>query len=158
MKELVRSKHAVGEANLHLQFTPAYRQKIFAQAKISKLVRAYILAKAEQMKICISAIEFGPDHIHIFVANCRTFGPAQMANALKGFSARMMRKHHSDLFQFQLWGKHFWSAGYFYRSVGAITADAMQYYISHSQAKHWKAVDYDQYLQTQQKTLSSFTS
>lgn len=156
MIELIRSNHAVGEANLHLQFTPAYRRQVFANAKTRKLVRAYILAKAEDMNVCISAIDFGPDHLHIFVANCRIYSPAKLSGMLKGFSSRMMRKHHLDLFKHLLWGKHFWSAGYFYRSVGAVTTKAMRYYISHSQAKHWQVIDYDQYANTQQRNLAQF--
>ena len=33
--------------------------------------------------------------------------------------------------------------GYFYRSVGSTTAEAVQYYLEHSQRKHWTQYDYE---------------
>jgi hypothetical protein len=42
-----------------------------------------------------------------------------------------------------LWGDSFWSDGYFYRSVGSTTAEAVQYYVEHSQRRHWMRYDYE---------------
>ena len=44
-----------------------------------------------------------------------------------------------------LWGDKFWSEGYFCRSIGSTTTDAVEYYIKYSQDKHWKNVDYEVY-------------
>jgi putative transposase len=95
------------------------------------------LEKARQLGINIKAIEFGTDHVHVFVINCKNHAPAKIVQQLKGFSSRMMRKHHWNLFRKFLWGKKFWAEGYFCRSIGATTTDAVQYYIEHSQKKHW---------------------
>jgi REP element-mobilizing transposase RayT len=46
-----------------------------------------------------------------------------------------------------LWGDKFWSSGYFCRSIGAVTTEAVEYYIKHSQEKHWKTADYEVYQQ-----------
>ena len=48
-----------------------------------------------------------------------------------------MRKHHYALFSHYLYGDKFWSAGYFYQTVGTITADSVKEYIEKGQAKHW---------------------
>ena len=41
----------------------------------------------------------------------------------------------------KLWGDSFWSDGYFYRSVGSTTAQAVQFYVQNSQRKHWMRYD-----------------
>ena len=57
----------------------------------------------------------------------------------------------------KLWGDSFWSDGYFYRSVGSTTAEAVQYYVQNSQRKHWMQYDdYDE-TKTQEKAQARLT-
>ena len=135
--ETKKYSHAVGEFNYHIQLTPAYRREIFSDEKVLKLTRAYLVAKIEKMKLNLVALEFGPDHVHIFVADCKNYAPYQILQFLKGFSSRMMRKNHFELFKMYLWGNKFWSEGYFCRSISETTSDAVQHYIEESQEKHW---------------------
>ena len=136
--QLVRSAHCVGEFNGHLVLTPAYRRAIFADQLVSELTAAYILQKSQQMGIRVAAMEFGPDHTHIFVENWRCYAPSELARQLKGYSSYMMRKGHHPLFEHELWGDKFWSGGYFFRTVGAVTSETVKHYIEESQSKHWK--------------------
>ena len=62
-----------------------------------------------------------------------------------------MRKNHWKFFKNQLWGKKFWSSGYFHRTVGAVTSETMEFYVKHSQEKHWSKVDYDVYKYQKQR-------
>jgi len=101
MKKMCYS-HAVGEFNYHLQLTPAYRRDVFIDEKVKKLTKAYLVAKIEELKLNLVAIEFGPDHVHIFVANCKNYAPCKIIQFLKGFSSRMMRKNHWNLFRCDL--------------------------------------------------------
>lgn len=138
MKTGIRSyKHAVGEFNFHIQITPAFRQDPFEDDKVLKLTKAYISAKMEELKIEIVAMEFGPDHLHIFVANCKNYAPCKVVQYIKGFSSFMLRKNHWELFKHKLWGDKFWSEGYFCRSIGSTTSEAVEFYIKESQQKHW---------------------
>jgi len=136
--ELIKSSHSVGEANYHIQITPAYRAPVFADPLIRVLTRDYILAGARMHGITVAAIGFGDDHCHLFTVGCKNHSAAQVAKLLKGFSSRMMRKHHRDLFTSDLWGDKFWTGGYFYRTVGAVNSATVQRYVEHSQRKHWK--------------------
>ncbi len=154
--ELVRTASSVGEINLHLQLTPAYRRDVFADEQVKELVKIYFLEKAKKLGVIVSALDFGPDHMHAFLTNWKHHSLEKLANEFKGFVSYMMRKHHRSLFRQKLWGKKFWSEGYFYRTVGAVTADAVKYYVEHSQKKHWKAVDYNYYKEKQQKLLTQF--
>ena len=154
--ELVRTSSSVGEMNLHLQLTPAYRRDIFLNEDVKELTKIYFLEKAKKMKLIISALDFGPEHLHVFVANWQKYSLIKLVGLLKGFTSYMMRKHHWDLFKDKLWGNKFWSGGYFYRTVGVVTADSVKYYIENSQKKHWKSVDYEYYQYKQQTLLNSF--
>ena len=142
MKNELRSTgHSVGEANLHLQFTPAYRRPIFARPLVRELTIAYIVQKARALRVHISAIECGPDHVHLFVTNWKRYSPVELARQLKGYSSYMMRKGHKALFYYWLYGKKFWTGGYFYRTVGAVNAETVKNYILEGQKKHWETSD-----------------
>lgn len=138
--ELIRSSHCVGEANYHLQFTPAYRRPIFEDELTRILVSDYFLAAGKRHGISIAAMGFGPDHCHVFTVACKNHSPSQATNILKGFTSYMMRKHHRDLFRSQLYGDKFWSGGYFYRTVGAVNGETVERYVKESQEKHWKGM------------------
>ena len=135
--ELTISSHSVGEANYHHQFTVAYRRDVFADPETRILTRDYLLAAARLHGIQVAAIGFGTDHVHVFTIQCKNHGASQIANILKGFSSRMMRKNHRDLFIDKLWGKKFWTGGYFYRTVGAVNAATVRRYVAEGQDQHW---------------------
>ena len=151
--ELRSSGHTVGETNLHLQFTPAYRRDIFSEPLTKELTVAYIIQRSQEMKIEIAAIECGPDHLHLFVKQWKNWKIPVLAGQLKAHSSRMMRKGHSALFSNKLWGKKFWSAGYFHRTVGAVTAETVKRYIREGQKKHWKKHE-----TKEQKTLLNYAA
>jgi putative transposase len=151
--ELRSSGHTVGETNLHLQFTPAYRRDIFVEPLVRELTIAYIVQKSREMKIEVAAIDCGPDHLHLFVKNWKNWKIPVLAGQLKTYSSRMMRKGHSYLFENKLWGKKFWSAGYFHRTVGAITAETVKRYIKEGQKRHWEKIELKE-----QVTLFTYSS
>jgi len=136
--ELISGSHTVGETNLHLQFTPAYRRDIFRNEAVRILTRDYLLSAAREHKFVITAIGFGEDHTHMFVTKWKNYSVAKLAQLLKGFSSRMMRKFHRDFFGDSLYGKKFWSAGYFYRTVGAVNSATVHRYVAESQEYGYK--------------------
>lgn len=152
-KELRSSAHTVGESNLHLQFTPAYRQDIFENELVRELTIAYLLERAGQLKVYVSAIDCGPDHIHLFIEHWKNLAIKDIARELKSYASRKMRKGHRQLFVDKLWGKKFWSAGYFHRTVGVVNAKTVKRYVEQSQGKHWKI-----HSKIGQKTLLSYAS
>ena len=44
---------------------------------------------------------------------------------------------HWDRVKQKPWGSSFWSDGYFYESIGSVTSEAIEYYITRQQGKHW---------------------
>jgi REP element-mobilizing transposase RayT len=67
-----------------------------------------------------------------------------MVQRFKGSSSHRIRRNELwERVKGKLWGSSFWSDGYFYRSVGSTTSEAVQYYVRHSQRKHWMRYDYE---------------
>jgi putative transposase len=156
---LVRGHHSVGEANLHLQFTPKYRRDIFRDKMVKKVCEESFQETAEKLGLMIHALAFGPEHIHIFVGACKNHSVAEVVRRLKGASSRRIRQQCWNRVKSKLWGDAFWSGGYFYRSVGSTTDEAIQYYIEKSQRKHWTALDYEEYKhRINQTTINQFTA
>ena len=135
--ELCRGSHSVGQYSYHVVLVVAYRRQVFRDKRVLALVKAYIEAKAEEMGVAIEAMDFGPDHVHLFVSECGRWSAFDLKRELKGFSSRMMRKNHRPLFSHLLWGKKFWKRGDFCRTVGSVTADVVKFYVAHCQQKHW---------------------
>ena len=146
------TNHCVGEANWHLQFTPAYRKDIFRNALVRELTLGYLFEGAKKIGVKITALEFGPDHVHLFLEGTRKVSVIHAVQTLKGFSSRQMRQAHKYLFKEKIWGNKFWTNGYFYQTVGTITSETVKKYIEEGQTKHWVKP-----LPKEQRTLLTYT-
>jgi hypothetical protein len=69
--ELMRGHHSVGEANLHLQFTPKYRRDVFRDEVVQRVCEEGFRETARTLGLVIHALAFGPDHVHVFVGPCK---------------------------------------------------------------------------------------
>jgi putative transposase len=152
--ELTKYSHSVGEANYHLQFTPKYRHKIFANPMILNETRRVLLALCEQLEIGCAGIGFGPDHVHLFVNKCKNYSEAELSRRLKGASSRVLRANLWRELRPYYWSDSFWTDGHFGRTVGAVTNEAMRKYINESQHKHWTANEN----KTTQTTMLQYSS
>ena len=134
---LIRHAHCVGGSNFHLQFTPAFRRKVFLEPRIRDVCRREIKAKAEQLGLASFAVEFGPNHMHAFVGNCRKYDVSKIVHGLKGYTSFVIRRECAEELKEYHWGDKFWSEGYFYEGVGNVTSSAIKFYIERQQGKHW---------------------
>lgn len=98
------------------------------------------------------------DRDHVFVGARKNYAAAELARRLKGASSRAIRNQCWNEVKRKLWGDAFWSAGYFYRSVGATTSETIKHYIAQSQRRHWKTTSLEMYKRKAQKTLSQYLS
>ena len=138
--ELVSYSHCVGESNLHLQFTPKKRRPVFQDKDVLAECRSLFEQKAKELRVQLAGIGFGPDHCHLFVSGWKNVSISQLAQHFKGYSSKIIRKKYPVRLTVQgLYGKQFWSDGYFHRTVGAVNTKTMLRYITQSQQKHWKA-------------------
>ena len=134
---LLSNAHSVGEAHLHLVFTPAYRRRVFTSRVLRDVLLSLFQQEAQKDGFTLAAVDFGPDHVHLFLAQWKRWSIAALAQRLKGATSRTLRRDYRYLFVDKLWGGKFWTGGYFYRTVGAVTADTVRRYVEESQGKHW---------------------
>jgi len=155
--EFDKYSHSLGESNFHFQFTPKYRRDIFRDVIIKKACEESFLRIAVKYKMVVRALEFGPDHVHLFLGNCKKYSVPQVAQYFKGASSRELRKKYMDRVNIKLYGDSFWSDGYFYESVGRVTSESVEYYIKRQQGKHWADADFEVHKKPQsQKSLKDF--
>lgn len=154
---ILRHRHCVGECNYHLQFTPNFRGKVFLPREVRRLCRQAFVQKAAELGITLIAAEFGPDHCHLFVGNCRNYSVPELVRHFKGFSSWLVRKELWPVVSQYVWGKRFWSEGYFYESIGRVTSEAVKFYIERQQGKHWMHEDFAALPLAEDKAQSSLS-
>src|SRR3989344_3113951 len=137
MLKLLCDCHSVGEANLHLQFTPKYRRPVFEDEIVRSACELAFKGVAERLHVVLAGLGFGPDHCHLFVTRWKNYSIAELARRFKGAVSRALRAAYAARLQKWLWGDAFWTGGYFYRTVGAVTSEAMHKYVTEAQQKHW---------------------
>ena len=128
---------SVGQSNFHLQFTPAFRRPVFSDAVVKECVAQAARELAARLGLSIAASEFGPDHWHVLLVGCKKYSAQELAFRFKGFTSRVVRAAHGARLRPWLWGDKFWSEGYFYESVGRVTNENVEFYITRCQGKHW---------------------
>jgi putative transposase len=151
--ELVSYSHSVGESHLHLQFTPKYRRKIFKDKDVRRECESSFQEIAKKLGVQLAGMGFGPDHCHLFVESWKNHAICELARRFKGTSARIVRKKYPVRLTIHELYEGMWSDGYFHRTVGAVTTEAMRKYITESQQKHWKAEP----VATKQTTILQFS-
>ena len=78
------SKHCVGESNYHFQFTPKYRRDIFRDSVLKNACLVSFRGIAAKHEVRLLAVEFGPEHVHLFMGGCRKYSVSQLAQYFKG--------------------------------------------------------------------------
>ena len=142
--QLVSMGSSRGESNFHLIFTPKYRRDVFVDEEVKHMCIESFADTCHKLDIGMEACEFGPDHVHIFVSRCKSFSVPYMVQRFKGASSHKIRHDLWKNVRDKLWGDSFWSDGYFYRSVGSTTSEAVRYYIENSQRTHHNRPDYEE--------------
>lgn len=145
---LVSANHALGGWNFHLQFTPAYRRRVFEDAAVKKACESAAHDVAARLGVRLAASEFGPEHWHLFVTGAKNYSAPELARRFKGATSRALRRDCFERVKKWLWGDHFWSHGYFAETIGRVTSETVKYYIERQQRKHW--------CQTVQKTIAEY--
>ena len=145
------SGHSFGEFNLHLQFTPKRRRDVFEVLKIREACRKCFYEKAAELRITVFALEFGPDHVHLFIGGCKNYPVPFLAQHFKGHSSRRIREAFLPELAVYNQGNSLWSGGYFYETVGRVTSETVRFYIERHKKKHWEHMDYEVHCKLAQK-------
>ena len=147
---LTNFNHSVGQNAYHLVWKPKHAKPVFAYEPLRRSCENALKQIAEKHSFEIYELQVMPDHVHMFVEIPPTMSISKALQLFKVGSAYNLFRRHPSLRQFKNFRKcHFWSPGKFFRSVGNVTAETIQHYISQSQGG-WKF--------TQQKKVTSFAS
>ncbi len=145
MKGLKHFGHSVGQNCFHFVWKPKYAKDPMKFYGIRCDIERFLREVCERNNFEIYELSVQPDHIHLFCDIPYTMSVSKALQLLKGYSSYAIFKKHPWLRKYFRKG-HFWSPGKFFRSVGNVTAETIQHYISQSKG-YW---DF-----SEQKTLSS---
>ena len=124
--------HSVGQNAFHFVWKPKYAWDPFKFEKIRISCEELLKEVAFNYGFEIYELSVQPDHIHLFVEVPHTMSVAKALQLFKGYSAYKLFRIYPWLRRYFRKG-HFWSPGKFFRSVGNVTSEAIQHYISCSQ-------------------------
>lgn len=127
--------HAYGESNYHLVMSTKYRNKAFLRDDIRLCCKNVMFALSKKLGIKLFEIEFGSDHVHMFIGLRPDQSLSNVYSYLKSRSTKELLRVYPELLG-MFRKRHLWSRGKFYRSIGEVTSDRVVHYIRDSQKKH----------------------
>jgi len=124
MNPVKRTSHAVYDLKYHFVWIPKYRKMILRE-DIAKRVEEVFKEIAEAYEFEIETMAIVEDHVHIFLSAPPKYAPDEIVRVLKSGSAKVVFKEFPEVRK-ELWGREFWSDGYFVSSVGdEVTTEAI---------------------------------
>ena len=123
------NRGAVFSLKYHLVWCPQYRRRVLTGRVRDRLI-ALLHSKAAALDV--EAIEVMPDHVQLFLSCPTTLAPSQLANYLKGYTARKLRSEFVYLKKGLPW---LWSRSYYIGSVGHVSEGTVQRYIANQKSK-----------------------
>ena len=110
-----KQKHRKWECTYHIVIVPKYRKKVLYKAVRSRL--GEILKElCRQKGVEIVKGNAKLDHVHMLISIPPKLSVSQVVGFMKGKSA--IKIHNEKQKKRKMTGKHFWSRGYFVRTVG----------------------------------------
>lgn len=132
MGELKSRPHSIGQSCYHFIWSPYKRKVMLKNLKLRRVCEGILRMIANQENFIIHEMRVMPDHIHLFVEISPRMSISRAFQLLKGRSSRILRRNFKWYRQF----KRVWSKGKFYRSVGNVTSDVIEHYISNCQGNY----------------------
>ena len=122
-----KGSHTVYSIEYHVVWTTKYRYKVI-QGKIAERLREVLSQGCQAHGITIVRGSVGKDHVHMLISCPPTLSPSKIMQLLKGRSSKIMQEEFEELRK-RYWGQHLWATGYFCRTVGTVTEEAIKEYI-----------------------------
>ena len=121
------TKHTTYKLGYHFVWCPQF-QKAILTGNVAAGLDAELRRLAQSNGWTIHSLAIQPDHVHLFLSAPPAVAPSQIANTLKGASARTLFKQYPALKQ-ELWGGHLWSRSFYVGSVGEMSDDVVRRYL-----------------------------
>ncbi|MGI0141912.1 MAG: IS200/IS605 family transposase [Candidatus Micrarchaeales archaeon] len=124
--------HSVGLSQYHLEWCPKYRYNALRSVHVKEFLVRTFTEIGGRFGILIHTTAIGNDHVHLFVSIPITMSVCKSVNLLKGTSSHRIFEEFPG-FKKRYPKGHFWSRGYFFRSVSNITSGTVKKYIENQQ-------------------------
>jgi len=111
----------------HLVWIPKYRKRVL-RGKIAERIKDLLYECADLQRWKIEELNIQPDHVHVLVRMRPEISVSRMVQLFKGMTSKVIREEFPELKEF-LWGKSFWSDGYFAETSGQVNEDRIREYI-----------------------------
>jgi putative transposase len=127
MSEYWRGSQTKHRLMYHLVWIPKYRKRVL-RGKIAERIKDLLYECADLQRWKIEELNIQADHIHLLVQMNPNVSVSRMVQLFKGMTSKVVREEFPELKEF-LWGKSFWSDGYFAETSGQINEDRIREYI-----------------------------
>lgn len=117
----------------HLVWIPKYRRMILT-SDVEKATKELITECCERHDLTLLALNTDQDHVHVVVSAPPRYSPAEIANLLKGYSARYLRERFPHLNR--VCGKdQLWTQAYYVGTAGNVSTEVIRRYVMECQGK-----------------------
>ena len=128
--------HVVYKCDYHIVWTPKYRFRVlFGEVKV--LVENDIRMLCEWKGVEAIELNVQIDHVHIVCSIPPKVSVSELLGTLKDKLAIKLFKTYPKLKQKPYWGNHFWSRGYFVRTVG-VDEEIIRRYVKYQEGEDKK--------------------
>ena len=124
--------HSVGLSQYHLEWCPKYRFNMMRSTYVKEFLIEVLHRIARDYSMLLHTVAVGNDHVHVFVSLPVTMTIEKAVNLFKGISAHELFGMFPGS-RFRYPKGHYWSRGYFFRSVSNITSGTVKRYIENQQ-------------------------
>ena len=127
--ELWSDDHNENMIGYHLVWCTKYRHEILKDG--ADVVAKHVIAQTcADNGWSIRGLEVMPDHVHLFIQAHPTDRPCDIVRLLKSTSAVAVFHSFPKLKGQKFWGNGLWDRGTYYGSVGDVSQETVQRYIS----------------------------
>jgi putative transposase len=120
----------VSNLRYHFVFCPKRRRKVLI-GNVETRLKELLNIKAAELGWEIIALEVMPDHVHMFLNADPDVSPAQIMNALKGYTSRFLRLEFKQLTTLpSLWTRSYWVS-----TAGQVSSQTIEKYIAQQKTR-----------------------
>ena len=130
IKDAHYENHYVYSTHYHVIWCTQYRNCIFDNQELAQEMKNILLTVAKNNRIAVENIEIMPEHVHMLISFRPSNSGSSVMKALKGRSAKLFFEAHPEIKQAKCWGGHLWSGSYYFGSVGNMSKETINKYIS----------------------------
>jgi len=119
--------------NYHFTWIPKTRARIMV-CPFNKDIKQFLLEKCAQKEWDPLALQIMADHLHFFLSAPPKWSPSKIAQELKTYSSRLLRRKYAIIREMRS-TPDFWASGYYVGSAGHVTAQSVARYIAEQNKK-----------------------